>query len=118
MALDALRAIARDAGLRIDAALGRMARRLDALARRDVDVDALPFRAGTARTIEYYDGFVFELAAPDRSDLPPLAQGGRYDGIAAALGAPPAPAVGAMARPEALLAAGMAAPAPAEAASC
>jgi len=107
-ALAALTAIAAEARLDATAALDRFARRLEALAARGVDVDALPFRAATARSLEYYDGFVFEMYAPDRPDLPPLAAGGRYDGIAAALGAPPAPAVGAMVRPEALLAAGAA----------
>ncbi len=47
------------------------------------------------------------MAAPGRPDLPPLAGGGRYDGIAAALGADhAAPAVGGIVRPEALMAAG------------
>ncbi len=99
--------IAQAAGLGIDAALDRFARRLDALAARGFDAHALPFRAATARTLEYYDGFVFEMAAPGRPDLPPLAGGGRYDGIAAALGAEhAAPAVGGIVRPEALMAAG------------
>jgi ATP phosphoribosyltransferase regulatory subunit len=71
-----------------------------------VAAEALPFRAGAARSLEYYDGFVFEMAAPGRPDLPPLAGGGRYDGIARALGhAAPQPAVGAVVRPEALMAA-------------
>jgi ATP phosphoribosyltransferase regulatory subunit len=103
----ALSDIARGAGLDIAPALDRLAGRLDALDARGVDPATLPFRAATARTLEYYDGFVFEMAAPGRDNLPPLAGGGRYDGIAAALGAPtPIPAVGAMIRPEALLAAG------------
>ncbi|SDZ94280.1 ATP phosphoribosyltransferase regulatory subunit [Rubrimonas cliftonensis] len=111
--------LAKAGGVDIAPALERFARRLDALARRGVEAGALPFRAATARTLEYYDGFVFEMAAPGRPDLPPLAAGGRYDGIAAALGGPPAPAVGAMVRPEALLAAGGLADASApEAAAC
>lgn len=115
MALARLRDLAQAAGLDIAAALDRFARRLDALARRGVDPAALPFRATTARTLEYYDGFVFEMAASDRPDLPPLAGGGRYDGIARALGAGEAvPAVGAMIRPEALMAATL----PAEGVPC
>ncbi|MGF1660035.1 MAG: ATP phosphoribosyltransferase regulatory subunit, partial [Rubrimonas sp.] len=99
--------LARGAGLDIGPALDRFARRLDALAARGFDAHALPFRASTARTLEYYDGFVFEMAAPGRPDLPPLSGGGRYDGIAAALGADhAAPAVGGIVRPEALMAAG------------
>jgi ATP phosphoribosyltransferase regulatory subunit len=97
--------LARAGGVAIGVALDRFARRLDALGRRGVAAD-LPFRASTARTLEYYDGFVFEMAAPGRPDLPPLAGGGRYDGIARALGAAEAaPAVGAAIRPEALRAA-------------
>jgi ATP phosphoribosyltransferase regulatory subunit len=98
--------LAAAAGLSIGPALDRFRRRLDALARRGVDAAALPFRAGAARTLEYYDGFVFEMSAPDRPDLPPLAGGGRYDGIGRALGAEAAPAVGGIVRPEALMAAG------------
>jgi ATP phosphoribosyltransferase regulatory subunit len=99
--------LARAAGLDIGPALDRFARRLDALTRHGIEPAALPFRAATARTLEYYDGFVFEMATPDRPDLPPLAGGGRYDGIARALGeGEPVPAVGAMVRPEALMAAG------------
>ena len=114
-ALGRLRDLAQGAGLDIAAALDRFARRLDALARHGVEPAALPFRAATARTLEYYDGFVFEMAARDRPDLPPLAGGGRYDGIARALGAGESmPAVGAMIRPEALLAATL----PAEAVPC
>lgn len=106
-ALARLTDIAAGAGLDIGTALERFARRLDALARHGVEPSALPFRAAQARSLEYYDGFVFEMAAPDRPDLPPLAGGGRYDGIARALGADEAsPAVGAMVRPEAVMAAG------------
>lgn len=95
----------------MDAAVARLSRRLDALAARGVDPAALTFRSAAARTLEYYDGFVFEMSAPDRPDLPPLAGGGRYDGIAAQLGADaPLTAVGAIVRPEALLAAGGDAP--------
>jgi ATP phosphoribosyltransferase regulatory subunit len=98
--------LAASAGLSIAPALERFRRRLDALARRGVEPDALPFRAGAARTLEYYDGFVFEMSAPGRPDLPPLAGGGRYDGIGRALGAGVTPAVGGIVRPEALMAAG------------
>ncbi len=101
-----LTALAAEAGVDIAPALDRFARRLDALARRGVDAHALPVRAATARALVYYDGFVFEMAAPDRPDLPPLAGGGRYDGIGRALGHGRVPAVGAMVRPEALMAAG------------
>ncbi len=98
--------LARAAGLDIRTALDRFSRRLDALARRGVEAGDLPFSASASRTLEYYDGFVFEFSAPGRDDLPPLAGGGRYDGLGRALGQGRARAVGAMVRPEALMAAG------------
>lgn len=86
-------------------ALDRMERRLAALAARGVDVEALPFDAAFGRSLEYYDGFVFEFrsAAPG---LPPLGGGGRYDALTAILGrGDGSTAVGAIVRPEAVLAA-------------
>ena len=81
------------------------ARRLDALAARGVDPDALAFEASLGRSsMEYYDGFVFQLRAPGAPDAPPLASGGRYDALTRALGGG-MPAVGAILRPAALLAA-------------
>ena len=83
------------------------ARRLDALAARGVDPGALSFEASLGRaTMEYYDGFVFDLRARGRPDLPPLASGGRYDALTRALGGGAGiPAVGAIVRPAVLLAA-------------
>lgn len=101
----AIAGLASEAGRDLTAALDRFARRLDALQQRGIDAASLPFRANFGRTLEYYDGFVFEFRAPERDDLPPLAAGGRYDGMAAALGLDPTPAVGGMVRPEALMAA-------------
>jgi ATP phosphoribosyltransferase regulatory subunit len=95
--------LARAAGARLGPALDRLAARGEALARRGIDAGALRFRAATARSLEYYDGFVFELSAPGRPDLPPLAGGGRYDAVARGLGGEGA--VGAIVRPEALMAA-------------
>jgi ATP phosphoribosyltransferase regulatory subunit len=88
-------------------ACDRFERRLEALARRGVEAGALPFAASYGRTsLEYYDGFVFGFAAPGRADLPLLAQGGRYDRLTAVLGGGEGiPAVGAILRPEALIAA-------------
>lgn len=105
-ALARLRDLAAAAGVAMADALDRFEARLEALARAGIDAAALPFDAAFGRTLEYYDGFVFEITAAGRADLPPLAGGGRYDAITARLGAPgPVPAVGAMIRPEAALAA-------------
>lgn len=82
-------------------AVKRLSRRLDALAARGIDVDALDFEASHGRsTMEYYDGFVFSFAAADRADLPPVATGGRYDALTRVLGqGREIPAVGGVIRP-------------------
>lgn len=106
-ALATLRDLTAGAGIDIAPALERFERRLDALNRIGLDAEALPFDARFGRTMEYYDGFVFEITAPGQPELPPLAGGGRYDTMTARLGAPaPVPAVGAMIRPEAAILAG------------
>ncbi len=86
-------------------ALGRMERRLDALAARGIAPADLPFDATFGRSLEYYDGFVFEFRAADPS-LPPLGGGGRYDALTAKLaGGSGSTAVGGVVRPEAMNAA-------------
>lgn len=87
-------------------ALDRFERRLEALAARGVDADALPFDASFGRGLEYYDGFTFEFAAPaGPRPLPPLGGGGRYDALTQRLGHGALPAVGGIVRPEAMIAA-------------
>jgi ATP phosphoribosyltransferase regulatory subunit len=83
-----------------------METRLEALAKRGVDVAALEFEASYGRTtMEYYDGFVFGFVAELRPDLPPVATGGRYDALTRILGGGRAvPAVGGVVRPELVLA--------------
>ena len=99
-ALEHLRDIAVDLPA-IGAAVDRLARRLDALSERGVDVAALDFEASYGRTsMEYYDGFVFGFYAEARPDLPPVATGGRYDALTRQLGAgAEIPAVGGVIRP-------------------
>jgi ATP phosphoribosyltransferase regulatory subunit len=105
-ALTRLRALTAEGGADIAPALDRFEARLAALERAGVDATALPFDAAFGRNLEYYDGFVFEITAQDKPDLPPLAGGGRYDAMTRRLGASSAiPAVGAMIRPETVLAA-------------
>jgi len=83
-------------------AVDRMDRRMTALAKAGVNVDALPFEASFGRTtMEYYDGFVFGFLAEGRLDLPPVATGGRYDALTRVLGrGQEIPAVGGVIRPE------------------
>jgi len=105
-ALARLRALTAEGGADIAPALDRFEARLAALDRAGIDAARLPFDAAFGRNLEYYEGFVFEITATERPDLPPLAGGGRYDAMTRRLGADRAvPAVGAMIRPEAVLAA-------------
>lgn len=80
-------------------AVETFAARLDALEARGIDTAQLPFEASHGRTtLEYYDGFVFSLLGPE--GWPPIALGGRYDALTAALGRGRAiPAVGGIIRP-------------------
>ena len=90
-------------GLGIDTALDRFESRLDALADHGADPAGLTFDADFGRNLEYYDGFVFEMALPG-TQHPPLAGGGRYDAMTRRLGATGhVPAVGGIIRPQAAL---------------
>ena len=101
--LSALRDIAMDLS-EIGGAVDRLARRLDALSARGVDVAALAMEGGFGRSmLEYYDGFVFGFSGVTRPDLPPVATGGRYDALVSVLGRD-VPAVGGMIRPARCLA--------------
>ena len=106
-ALEQLRDIAVDMPA-IGPAVAQMARRTEALAARGIDVDTLEFEASYGRaSMEYYDGFVFGFYATDRSDLPAVASGGRYDALTRVLGQGRSiPAVGGVIRPGLLLALG------------
>ncbi len=90
----------------IGSALDRMEARLSALSKRGIDVDELDFEGSYGRTtMEYYDGFVFGFYAEDHADLPVIASGGRYDALTEVLGhGHHIPAVGAVVRPELVLA--------------
>lgn len=98
-----LRALAEAGGVDLGASIALFEQRLVALEAAGISLADLHFDAAFGRNLEYYDGFVFEMVAAERSELPPLAGGGRYDAITARLGADgPVPAVGAMIRPEAV----------------
>lgn len=99
-ALTALRDISVDLPS-ISAAVDRMSARLDALAKRGIDVATLPFEAAFGRTsMEYYDGFVFGFSADPGLGLAPIASGGRYDALTTVLGGGTGvPAVGGVIRP-------------------
>ncbi len=74
--------------------------RLASLVERGVQTDTLRFEASYLRTsLEYYTDFVFGFTA---SSGPPVATGGRYDSLTAALGTAPVPAVGGVIRADAV----------------
>ncbi|KAA2238348.1 ATP phosphoribosyltransferase regulatory subunit [Salinarimonas soli] len=89
----AVRSLAREAGLDLEAALAAFEERVGFMAARGLDVGAFGFRADFARNLDYYTGFIFEAHAPGHEK--PLVGGGRYDRLLRHLGAPePTPAVG------------------------
>lgn len=104
-ALEQLRDIAVDMPA-ITNAVHSLRQRIDALDAKGIDVSAIEFEGSYGRTsMEYYDGFVFGFDAIGRADLPPVATGGRYDALTRVLGGGnEIPAVGAVIRPEVLLA--------------
>lgn len=104
LALERLRRIAERLPS-IASAVERVATRLEVLDTLGIDISALAFEGSYGRTtMEYYDGFVFGFYSESRSDLPPVATGGRYDALTRALGGDGAtPAIGGVIRPALLL---------------
>ena len=86
----------------ISTAVDGFSARMDALSKRGVNVEELPFEASYGRTsMEYYDGFVFGFSAAAHLNIPPVATGGRYDALTTVLGAGKGvPAVGGVIRPD------------------
>ncbi len=95
-ASQALRALAKDAGLDIGKALASFDERVGFLAASGLPIDDFTYSAGFVRDLDYYTGFVFEAFDPARPEAAPVLGGGRYDGLARKLGADEeTPAVGA-----------------------
>jgi len=93
-ALTALRALAADAKLSIDAAIDQFESRIGFMAARGIDLSKVRFSTSFGRGVDYYTGFEFELHRAGNGD-DPLVAGGRYDGLMSQLGAAePIPAVG------------------------
>ena len=67
------------------AALAAARARLDAVKALPRLPAATTFAPGLGRSVAYYDGFVFELEAPNLGDRASLGGGGRYDSLARAL---------------------------------
>src|SRR5215213_8257657 len=105
-----LRAFAKDAKLKLDAALDLFESRTGFLAARGIDVGRIRFSTAFGRGLDYYTGFVFELHDPGGGEIGPIVAGGRYDGLLSRLGSPtPIPAVGFAVWIERLMAGGSAA---------
>jgi ATP phosphoribosyltransferase regulatory subunit len=87
-----LRALAKDAGLDLAKALERFENRIGFFEARGITLSDITAKAGFARAMDYYSGFVFEVS---RVGAPrPLAAGGRYDRLFERLGTP-TPGIGA-----------------------
>ncbi len=90
-----LRAFAADAKLDLDEALDLFEERANFMAVYDLGRHDVRFEAAFGRNFAYYTGFVFEVRRGG-TDGPVLVSGGRYDGLARALGSTaPVAAVGA-----------------------
>jgi ATP phosphoribosyltransferase regulatory subunit len=90
-----LRALAKNAHVKIDRALDLFESRFGSLVVRGIDVSELFFSTAFGRGLDYYTGFVFELHDRETPHNGPVVAGGRYDGLFTRLGSPTAiPAVG------------------------
>jgi ATP phosphoribosyltransferase regulatory subunit len=94
-ALAALRALAKESKLDLEAALDTFEQRTGFIAAGGDDVRAIRFATAFGRPLAYYTGMVFELHEARGRVKWPVVAGGRYDGLLSVLGAAaPVPAVG------------------------
>ena len=97
--LDAIDALARQAGGALDRTLSDWTLRLSTLAELTAgDAPDLTLSTAFIRPFGYYDGMLFEVASAALEPDQPVAGGGRYDGLPERLGGKPG-AVGCMVRP-------------------
>ena len=102
---DMLTRLGREHGIDLSAGLDAFQRRLKLIAQAGVAIADAEFCAGFGRNLGYYTGLVFEITAPTLGPNNPIAGGGRYDGLLAAVGATTeVPAVGGCVHVERLLA--------------
>ena len=93
-AVAALRALAAETRLDINAAINLFESRIGFMAARGIDLKQTRFSTAFGRGLDYYTGFEFELHHRGNG-TEPLVAGGRYDGLMTQLGSPsPIPAVG------------------------
>jgi ATP phosphoribosyltransferase regulatory subunit len=92
-AASAMRKLAKEGGLSLDAALDRFEARNADMTKQEIDISRVAFSCAFGRGMDYYTGFVFELR--DAGSDEPLVAGGRYDDLLTRLGSQtPIPAVG------------------------
>lgn len=92
----AMRGLAAEAKLDLGREYDRFDARLGFMVACGIDVATLHYTTRFARNLDYYSGFVFEGALPNRPEFGPVFGGGRYDGLLRRLGASAdVPAVGA-----------------------
>jgi len=96
--LDAVAALAAEAGADLDQGLQDWRRRLDLIAGSGAPMSAMRFTTRFVRPFGYYDGMLFEIVSPQLPEGEPIAGGGRYDTLPARLGGAPG-AIGCMIRP-------------------
>jgi ATP phosphoribosyltransferase regulatory subunit len=83
-----LKDLMRERAIDLAEALEAYHKRLQQLAANGVDCATLMFNADFGRNLEYYTGFVFEVANEQLGPQSPLAGGGRYDSLMRMVGAP------------------------------
>jgi ATP phosphoribosyltransferase regulatory subunit len=105
-AVDEIRVLLATAGIKLDAPLAAMEKRLETITALGVDPSRVRFTAHFGRNLEYYTGFVFELWSRDSEGPVQVAGGGRYDALMETLGAEKrVTAIGCALRTERMLAA-------------
>ncbi|MFN3351135.1 ATP phosphoribosyltransferase regulatory subunit [Pseudorhodoplanes sp.] len=89
----AMRTLAKEGKLALDAALDLFESRNAQMKTGGIDLSRVAFSCAFGRGMDYYTGFVFELT--DGKANEPLVAGGRYDDLLTRLGSPmPIPAIG------------------------
>jgi ATP phosphoribosyltransferase regulatory subunit len=91
----AIRQLASRLGIEFGPALARFEARTREIERRGVSLESVRFAAASARNMDYYTGFIFEVRGEDVPAGRFAIAGGRYDRLLEQLGAGrPSPAVG------------------------
>ncbi len=94
-ALEDIADFGRAVGLRFDPMIDEFHRRIDLMDAYGIDMNMVSLCTGLQRDIDYYTGFIFEIAHDNEAGIWPLGGGGRYDNLIGSLDAEQAcPATG------------------------